>query len=73
MCMQFRSRIIRAGKDRKGNIRKFVSVPQVYIDEFNVGDVVEITKVKNIKENEVRMPNPDQSKTPGPEIASNTS
>jgi len=55
--MQFKSKIIKAGKDRKGNTRKFISVPQIYNNDFELGEVVEIRKLHNKKE--TRAPNPD--------------
>ena len=52
-----RSRIIKGAKDAKGNTRKYIQIPEVYYDEFEFGDIVQVNKIQ--KEKETRVPNPD--------------
>ena len=61
--MQVRSKIIRSGKDRNGNSRKFISIPEVYYDDFEFGEIVEIKKLEK-KEKADRMPSPAQIQKP---------
>ena len=58
-----RAKIIKGAKDAKMKTRKYVQIPDLYYDDFEFGDVVEITKVKD-KEKVNGATNPTQSKTP---------
>lgn len=55
--IEIRSRIIKGAKDAKGITRKFIQVPEVYYNDFEFGEVVEIRKLHNKKE--IRVPSPD--------------
>jgi hypothetical protein len=46
---EIRSKIIKGSKDRKGNVRKFISIPEVFYDEFEFGDIVRIRKIERKK------------------------
>jgi len=41
-----RSRISRGSKDNKGRPRKYIQIPDLYYDEYNFGDVVDVKKVQ---------------------------
>ncbi len=43
---KIRAKIIKSGKDSKGRVRKFIAIPEFYYEDFEFGDVVEISKVK---------------------------
>jgi|AntAceMinimDraft_9_1070365.scaffolds.fasta_scaffold107766_2 hypothetical protein len=40
-----RSRIIKGAKDAKGITRKYVQIPELYYNEFEFGEVVEINAI----------------------------
>jgi hypothetical protein len=44
--VETRGKVIRAGKDHKGRIRKFIEIPLLFSDDFEFGDIVRIEKVK---------------------------
>lgn len=39
------------GENQHGEIRRHVEIPREFYADFNVGDVVDITKIKNAKKN----------------------
>ena len=43
--MKVRSKVFKGSKDRKGRIRKFISIPDTYYDDFEFGEVVDINKL----------------------------
>jgi len=54
-----RSRIIRGAKDGKGNTRKYIQIPEVFYDDFEFGEIVQVNKIEKKKETRVPSPDPD--------------
>jgi len=54
-----RSKVVKGPKLRNGKRRKLIRVPDLYYEDFEFGEKVEINKIYD--KNNVRVPNPDSS------------
>ena len=45
-----RSKIIKGPKDGHGRVRKFIQIPEVYYNDFQFGDIVEVKKHEESKQ-----------------------